>query len=323
MKSYSFYDGREKVGKLKTTCDHLLDIDYANVLRTYWGLDDWVALFILILGIAFFWLDIPESFSQKIFRFFQSIHAELIGIGVTVLILGNADQKLRMEAEKSRLILQMGNSHNGFARDAVRQLRQKGWLFDGSLHGANLSHANLAHANLEEAHLEGVNLSGANLKGATLKAAHLERADLHLAHLERTDLEKVHLNEASLKKTHLTGAHAWSVHLEGASFEEAHLESCDFHNAYYDNQTNWKEAIYTKGSNGTKWPDDFDPETKGCNLVEDNNNEKLEHRTAWHIKDVSLAIRLGFSLISILVLIREFLLNGKKLIRTEEIKKHS
>jgi hypothetical protein len=48
-----------------------------------------------------------------------------------------------------------------------------------------------------------------------------------------------------------------------------HLEGADLGWANYNYETEWEGAFYTKGENGTKWPDeDFDPDAKGCILVE-------------------------------------------------------
>lgn len=80
----------------------------------------------------------------------------------------------------------MGSPNREFAIEAVRQLRQRGWLKDGTTMGAYLVGANLEDADLFIAHLEFADLSkahlaGAFLEGADLAGAYLEGADLHVA----------------------------------------------------------------------------------------------------------------------------------------------
>ena len=130
------------------------------------------------------------------------IWPELIGIGLAVIIIDNANELLRTREEKKRLILQMGSPDNAFAREAVRQLRARGWLKDGSLRRAFLLRANL----------RGAILRYANLMNARLAVANLERADLEGAYMEGADLGKANLKGAKVKPEQLAKAES----LEGA-----------------------------------------------------------------------------------------------------------
>jgi len=58
---------------------------------------------------------------------------ELIGIGITVLIIDNANELMKRREENRRLIPQMGSPDNAFVVEAVRQLRKRDWLKDGSI----------------------------------------------------------------------------------------------------------------------------------------------------------------------------------------------
>jgi uncharacterized protein YjbI with pentapeptide repeats len=61
----------------------------------------------------------------------------------------------------------------------------------------------------------------------------------------------------------------WAYLGEGPFLEGAHMEGADLRGATYNDETEWEGAFYTKGDNGTQWPDEnFDPEAKGCILVE-------------------------------------------------------
>lgn len=148
--------------------------------RSYIGWEDYVGLIILILGV-FGLIDGPIPYISGLTDVYHRISAELFGIGITVLIIDNANEAIKRREEKKRLILQMGSHTNVFALEAVRQLRERGWLTDGSLRGANLEDADLGEAYLEGADLRGAYLRGANLAGAYLKDAKVTTEQLKTA----------------------------------------------------------------------------------------------------------------------------------------------
>ena len=313
--------------KLRTAWEKFKQTKFYRSLKEYAGLDDLIAIIITLIGGLYYWKNGPLPYHAGWHTFYERIHVELIGIGITVLILGNTNQAIRTKQEKRRLILQMGSPDNGFAREAVRQLMARGWLYDGTLTlmKTDLARANLAEAALDgvhmawvclmeahlekadlreahlegailwEAHLEGADLSGANLEWAALDGAHMAWVCLMEAHLEKADLKGVHLEEADLWGAHLEGADLsganlewadmdevnlkgadlWKAHLEGAVLSRAHLEGADLYEARlegavlkhitYNSSTIWTGAKYNKT---TQWPEGFDPEAAGCDLVE-------------------------------------------------------
>ncbi|MDY0125927.1 MAG: pentapeptide repeat-containing protein [Anaerolineaceae bacterium] len=181
-----------------------------DALLTYFGLDDAIALLALLLGLSYY-------FYQFESQFLYDFHAELISIGITVLILGNANQYMEIQTEKRQLILQMGSPANNIAIEAVRQLRQRGWLNDGTLKGVIIWKSNLENGDLQQAILKGANLTETNLNGADLFQANLDGAIL-----EETQLKGALLQEASLMKADLIEAN-----LEGASLIGAWLMMAD------------------------------------------------------------------------------------------------
>ncbi len=72
----------------------------------------------------------------------------------------------------------MGSPDNAFAVEAVRILRVRGWLTDGSLREKDFREANLQRANLEKADLQGANFSWADMREANLTEANLKWANL-------------------------------------------------------------------------------------------------------------------------------------------------
>ena len=89
------------------------------------------------------------------------------------------------------------------ALQAIEELRNQGWLTDGSLHGvglcraflqdANLEDADLCCAGLHQADLEWANLSGANLRAAKLSLSNLSGANMKDAKLDNADFYKANL----------------------------------------------------------------------------------------------------------------------------------
>lgn len=106
---------------------------------------------------------------------------------------------------KVELINKVRSPDNKNVLQAVEEMRVRGWLSDGSLHGialirvqlqgADLIEADLSYVDFHQAEMEFVDLSNANLSGAKLT-----RAKLINANLSKTDF-----NRASLYKTNLRG----------------------------------------------------------------------------------------------------------------------
>jgi uncharacterized protein YjbI with pentapeptide repeats len=186
-----------------------------------------------------------------------NLSTELIGGALTYVLLSvivgrqfsQEAERRAIEQEKRRLILQMGSPDRGFAVEAARILKMKGWGFgnDTTLHGANLEAANLEEAllfrvNLQNAYLGGANLEGAslgeanlqrvsllgaNLQGADLYGANLQGAHLFAANLQGVDLLEANLQGALLNGANLQGADLRGVNLEGALLNKANLQEVD------------------------------------------------------------------------------------------------
>lgn len=204
-----------------------------ELIRSYIGWEDYLGFTILVIGVL--------GFIIETFPIINELRAELVGIGITVLIIDNANEAIKRREEKKRLILQMGSPDNAFAIEAVRQLRTRGWITDGSLRGAHLGSANLEGAYLGSANLMGatmytVNLENANLRDANLKDAYLGGANmwhaiLMSATMEKADLEGAILVGADLRKVDLRFANLGKANLQGANFEGADLRNIDLHEA--------------------------------------------------------------------------------------------
>jgi hypothetical protein len=169
------------------------------------------------LGVAFAGLFAKNDTFREII---SALWPEIFSIVFTVGVLGWFAHWREVQADKRRLIEELGSRVQDVAVYAAEKLRRRGWLTDGSLQEARLWEANLHNANLQRAylasaHLEGANLRGANLGGAVLPQVHLEGANLHNANLQRAYLASAHLEGANLR-----GANLQMVLWPDAEFDE-------------------------------------------------------------------------------------------------------
>lgn len=119
--------------------------------------------------------------------------SELVGIIFTVLIIDWISEYRETHREKKQLRLQLGSPDKGFSVEALRILRERGWLYDETLWAADLSNTNFEKADLSHVYLESVFFKQANLKesilwGAKLKGAHLDYVDLREAKVSDKEL---------------------------------------------------------------------------------------------------------------------------------------
>ncbi len=159
----------------------------------------------VVVGGYLFTQDI-RNLRTLVEQLYSNFGIELFSIAITVIVIEGLNERRAKQERKTELILQMSSPGNSFAVEAVRILRQKGWLEDGSLRDARLLDANLQGAQLRRANLRGADLWNANLRGVILRNAKLQGADLWLAKLQGADLSSVNLGGADLWNANLRGA---------------------------------------------------------------------------------------------------------------------
>ena len=227
--------------KIWAWCKKIGQTRFVKCVKSYFGWDDGIALGIATIGFMYYCKNGLIPYHPGWYQFYGNIHSELIGIGLTVLILGNADQYIRTKLEKKKLILQMGSTDNGFALEAVRQLEARGWLYDGTLRKSKLYEANLTNAHLDKANLKGSNLMRADLRSSTLwlaelsdccmDMAHLEGARLRGANMDRARFNQSHLKDAEMSEVKAYGASMWRADMRNAHLDSAKLECASLSNA--------------------------------------------------------------------------------------------
>ena len=191
-----------------------------EIFKSYIGWEDYLGGAILLLGVLGL-INGPIPHIPWLTNAYQRISPELIGIGITVLIIDNANEAIKRREEKKRLILQMGSPDNAFAIESARQLRERKWLYDGSLHGANLEDADLRKADLRKANLEDAKVMGADLRGAILEDANLRGADLRIANLEGAYLGRANLEGADLRGSRPEGSNPGGCQSDGSRPDES------------------------------------------------------------------------------------------------------
>ncbi len=201
--------------------------------------------------------------------YWENVFITAIGLAFTVFILDKNAEDRAIRQRKEELILQMGSPDNGFAVEAARLLRLKGWLTDGSLKGAHLTAANLRQAGLGGTNLQSSDLSNADLSGAYLGFSDLEDANLNSASLFTADLTHANLKVARLSAAKLRIANMNRANLLGAIMTSADVSGADFQGA----NLQWAELSSMSFSSDTILPDGshWTPDTDMTRFTDPNH----------------------------------------------------
>jgi uncharacterized protein YjbI with pentapeptide repeats len=251
-----------------------------------------IGLFVFIGWSVFQESDEPRAFGMNLWT-------EIAGIAVTVLIIDLLNEMRSERRYKRQLVDQAASTNNEIAKNAVHQIRRKGWLVGeisllrsenlakASLQNVDLSWANLrggilVRSRLDKAKLTGVDLRrGADLHGASLKSADLRFAKMQKSNLCSTtlidaDMSIIELQGARLRDANLENARMIGAKLQGADLHSANLEGVDFARAEFDQSTilpdgtRWKSYketdmhIFTDRNHADFWrsPDPTSPAYK-------------------------------------------------------------
>jgi len=143
------------------------------------------------------------------------IHQPQSGITTDVLDLREDSEQSELHRDfpasllnisDAHLILKLHSFDNRIVAKAVKALRKRGLLTDGTLQWLELRFA----------HFGGLDLFAADLSWADFCMADLHDANLSCAHLVHTDLHQANLREVNLYKTDLRGAILTNAILQGA-----------------------------------------------------------------------------------------------------------
>lgn len=165
-----------------------------------------ISSFIFILGQMNLYTDLFSGvfLGDLLKDNYANAWTELGSIALTILVIDRVYERRGIEQEKERLVLQMGSPNNAFTLEAVRSLRNRNWLSDGTLSNARLRGANLSNADLSDANLSGADLTKAVLRGAMCHRVNFSGAIAHdtdfgLANFSQAILQGIQLSNSDLK----------------------------------------------------------------------------------------------------------------------------
>ncbi|MEO0839810.1 MAG: pentapeptide repeat-containing protein [Cyanobacteria bacterium J06643_5] len=169
--------------------------------RTDSKLFDRVEAFIVIIGLSFLILEIPNKRNNQ---------REIANFEAWQLINSTQNQKGICGRIQALENLNRNGVYLAYITITDAHLKgiklQKANLVEANFKGTNLSHANLSKANLSDTNLSDANLSYADLSKANLSYADLRNADLYYADLRNAELQKADLRGANLRCAKLKNA---------------------------------------------------------------------------------------------------------------------
>lgn len=175
-----------------------------------------IAIFLLfialVLGISGFRL---ENLVQD---YVPNIVTECISIAITILIIEELNVRRERKNLRNRLKRELWSKDQGISLRAINELREHGWISDGSLE--NIS---LPYSVLDRAELKGVVLNGADLQNSSLQRAYIGHAQLRNIDFSNANLTSTIFNHSDLTGSDFTGAIT-----ENASFEDTILIDAKF-----------------------------------------------------------------------------------------------
>lgn len=179
----------------------------------------WFRILILIMAASISAI----GYQQSEGTFLRSVSPELFGIVITAVLIDAVNEWRQERERKQILIAQLGSERRDVTELAVIELRNREWLYDGSLTKVNIRKANLDNADLFKADLGEVDLTNAKLNGASLEGANLGRAILMGAELVQANLKQARLNGARLDRAVMDGTDLTGAWLKDANLEEVSL----------------------------------------------------------------------------------------------------
>ena len=203
---------------------------WSQRFKGWWNLPRGIGLAAVIVGLAHY-SPLPALPMPRLIQLHTDLAPELIGIGITLILIDWAVERRQREELKRQLIRQMGSNIRDVAVPAARELAHYEWLYDGTLKGASLVEADLSAAQLARANLSGASLYQAILRKANLLDANLNEAILVNANLSGAYLPRATLIQASLQGITLNNAILGNADLSGAALAYATLISCHLRDA--------------------------------------------------------------------------------------------
>lgn len=194
----------------------------------------------------------------------QNFGTEMLGAVVTFALI---ELVVGTRREREGVLRNPRSTNREVVQQAIHEARERGWLSDGSLTGADLYDATLPNAQLSGAYLARAVVQSANLSRADLTYAHMPSVEGHRVDLSGARLLGANLEHAWLTEANLAGADLSmdGIFLASASLRDAYLPGADLRGANLDG-TNpagavLDDAVFSEATtlpDGQKWTPDSD-----------------------------------------------------------------
>ncbi len=184
-------------------------------------------ILIIILAIALI-SGVISAYEDGIFNWrslLGNLSTELMGGVITFVLIDRLISRNEDDTTtRNSLIGRLENHESGLVQAAVQELRQRGWLQDGSLYGWFLKRANFEGIDLRDARMNGLGIYRCHLKDARI-------TDQQFACLN--DLRRTTMPDNSLYDGRfcLSGDISWAKTHYGIDFMTASIEDMA---AYYE-----------------------------------------------------------------------------------------
>jgi len=207
-------------------------------LRPFIKSEDLIALILLVLGIGGF-IDGPIPYIPNVTDYYKEMRTELIGIGITVLIIENALQYRNLNEEKRRLIIMLSSPIKALTQEALFYINSRGWLSDGTLEnkdfsGADLSESNITNGKFKQSIFTSVDLSKSICENADFSDANLYDVDFTQANLSGANLDNCILDYSILLNATIS---------KSQLMQSQSLIGCKLPDGQILSEDNWKTEI--------------------------------------------------------------------------------
>lgn len=200
-------------------------------IQSFWK--DERATYELLGGIAlvliglWFGVNVFGASPAEELGYWTNVFTEGLGVLVTIFVVNWFAARRDIRNRRKSLISQMYSQSSDFAVDAIRQLRDSGWLDTILQEEGDLGRVQWKGVDLRDVDLRGLYLGMANLQNAVLWGTDLRAAQLSGADLRDATLFGTNLNGANLQDADLRGAKLFRAKLEGCVLRDVNLTDTD------------------------------------------------------------------------------------------------
>lgn len=207
--------------------------------------------------------------SKLVHELYSNFCAEFISLAITILIIDYLYDKKEKENNKKRLIRELGCEDIGLTSRALKEIKELGYINDGSLNNADFSKATLNGLDFSNCKLNNLNFSNALLISSDFSNSELRNCDFSHCNLNGINFNRAKLVNVKFHKAELYGATFHNSKMQNSDLLRANLDNCEFIDA--EIEVSKFEDTFLRCSNL------FKAKFKACNFLNsDFTNANLE-----------------------------------------------